>query len=107
MTKNEMKSYLGNYKKLKTRANRLLWEIERFPQDSAFLRPILKNVTDTVEDIAAKISCVENADQRELLVRKYIYGETFEEIGESMSYTGRHVQRLVNFAIASIPEVEK
>lgn len=105
MTQIEMKKYLGNYKRLKTRANKLVWEIERFPQDRVFLQPILKKVTDTVEDITAKISEVENTDYRELLIRKYIYGETFEEIGESMCYSSRHVQRMVNVAIASMREV--
>lgn len=105
MTTNEMKGYLGNYRKLKLRADKLIRDIELYPSDKAFLIPLLESVTKTAEDISEKISAVENNESRELLFRKYINGETLEEIGDKMCYSARHVQRLINSAIATMSEV--
>ena len=106
MSVNEMKSYLGGYVKLKTRAEKLVRDIEIYPSDKKFLQPLLESVTETVEDIAARISAVENTENRELLFRKYINGETLEEIGDKLCYSARHVQRLINSAVALMSEVE-
>lgn len=106
MTVNEMKNYLAGYQKLMLRAKKLIREIETFPQDKSFLEPLLSNITSTAEDISLKISAVKNSDHRELLCRKYINGETLEQIGESMCYSARHVQRMLNCAVASMSEVD-
>ena len=105
MTINEMKNYLGSYTKLKRRAEKLMRDIEQFPSDKRFISPLLKSVTETAEDISAKILAIEKPENRELLFRKYINGETLEEIGEDMCYSARHVQRLINYAIAAMEEV--
>ncbi len=102
----EMKSYLASYIKLKMRAEKLMRDIELYPTDKKFLIPLLESVTVTAEDIAEKISAVENTENRELLFRKYINGETLEEIGDKLCYSARHVQRLINSAIASMSEVD-
>ena len=106
MSVNEMKSYLASYVKLKTRAEKLVRYIEIYPSDKKFLQPLLESVTETAEDIAARISAVENTENRELLFRKYINGETLEEIGDKLCYSARHVQRLINSAVALMSEVE-
>ena len=106
MTVNEMKCYLAGYVKLKMRAEKLMRDIELYPSDKKFLVPLLESVTETAEDIATKISSVENTENRELLFRKYINGETLEEIGDKLCYSARHVQRLINSAVASMSEVE-
>ncbi len=105
MSVNEMKNYLSSYQKLMQRSKKLIREIEIFPQDKSFLEPLLCQVTSTAEDISLKISAVKNPDYRELLFRKYINGETLEQIGESMCYSARHVQRMLNNAVASMSEV--
>lgn len=61
----------------------------------------LKTATE-IEDF---ISCAENFIQREVLTRKYIYGETNEQIAESMNYSTRHVARLANSAVNSLEKV--
>lgn len=106
MSVNEMKSYLASYAKLKTRAEKLVRDIEIYPSDKKFLQPLLESVTETAEDIAARISAVENTENRELLFRKYINGETLEEIGDKLCYSARHVQRLINSAVAGMSGVE-
>lgn len=105
MTVSEMKTYLGSYRRLVGRANRLSQDISSFPGDSSFLTPLLNQVTKKSEDIANKVMRVENFDKREILIRKYINGETLEEIGTSMGYSPRHVQRLINNAVETMEEV--
>ena len=90
MTINEMKGYLGSYTKLKKRADKLMRDIELFPSDKKFIAPLLESVTETAEDITAKILAVKKPENRELLFRKYINGETLDEIGEDMCYSARH-----------------
>ncbi len=106
MTTNEMKSYLANYKRLKIRAESLTRDMEKFPSDRPFLEPLLNNVTLTAEDIAEKISMVEKGERKELLIRKYINGETLEEIGDSMGYSSRHIGRLLTLAVSSMKDVK-
>ncbi len=106
MTVNEMKNYLSEYRRLKHRAERLEVEIECFPQDKVFLEPLYKSVKKKVEDISSKIRSVKKSEYREILIRKYINGETLEEIGDSFCYSARHVQRLLKRAVSTIEGVD-
>ncbi len=105
MTVNEMKRELGDYQKLVSRAKRLSAELRLFPEDKEFLEPLLRTVSEKTVAINGMINTVREPDKKEMLYRKYILGETLEQIAESMSYSSRHVQRMLNSSIESMAGV--
>ena len=48
------------------------------------------------------IASVPDAVQREVLTRRYIIGQTWEDIAESMSYSRQHVTRLHGYALQNM-----
>jgi RNA polymerase sigma factor (sigma-70 family) len=48
------------------------------------------------------INKLRDTEKKEILYRKYIKGETLEQIGEEMGISSRHVQRLINTAIETL-----
>ena len=48
------------------------------------------------------IASVPDAVQREVLTRRYIIGQTWEDIAESMNYSRRQITRLHGYALQSI-----
>lgn len=62
----------------------------------------LRRHLEKATEIEAFISSAKNIIHREVLTRKYIYGETAEQIAESMNYSPRHITRLVASAICSL-----
>lgn len=58
-------------------------------------------------EIEAVIRKVENGKYRELLVRRYLNGKTFEEVAVKMHYTWRQVHRLHGRALIAVAEVLK
>ena len=54
-------------------------------------------MADLVEvscEISRAIQKVENYDYQDLLVKRYILGETWEKIAEDMNYSEQHIHRL-------------
>lgn len=107
MTINEMKRELSDYQRLVARAKRLSSELRLFPDDREFLEPILRSVSEKTVTINGMINTVTEPEKKEMLYRKYILGETLEQIAESMSYSSRHVQRMINASIESIAGVSR
>ena len=58
-------------------------------------------------EIEAVIRKVENGKYRELLVRRYLNGKTFEEVAVKMHYTWRQVHRIHGRALIAVAEVLK
>lgn len=58
-------------------------------------------------EIEAVIRKVENGKYRELLVRRYLNGKTFEAVAVEMHYTWRQVHRLHGRALIAVAEVLK
>ena len=48
------------------------------------------------------IASVPDAVQREVLTRRYIIGQTWEDIADSMSYSRQHVTRLHGYALQNM-----
>lgn len=106
MSINEMKRFLSGYGRLKYRAGRVNSELKSNPDEAKYLKPLLLEIERGCAAIVEAISNVENSHNRELLYRKYICGETLEELGDNLGYSPRHVSRLLSLAIASMNEVE-
>jgi DNA-directed RNA polymerase specialized sigma24 family protein len=54
------------------------------------------------QQIIKAINSVDNPLYKALLIRRYINGETNEEISKNMNYEERHVRRLLKKSIESI-----
>ncbi len=105
MTVAGMKKYLARYIKLIHKCKNLSKETAEFPEYRAFLIPLQDKLNDTVADIVRRITDVENDTYRELLIRRYLQGESLESIGRNMSYSSRHISRMINAAVAEVEGV--
>ena len=63
------------------------------------------DLVDVTCDIARTISKVENYDYEDLLVKRYVLGETWEKIAEEMNYSEQHIHRLHGEALKKISDV--
>ena len=107
MSISEMKRYLSRYARLKQRAARVHRELISNPEEAKYLSPLLREIEQSCAAITEAVERTENNEMRELLYRKYICGETLEELGYNVGYSPRHVSRLINLAIASMGEVDR
>lgn len=102
MDRNNVKKKLSDYRKLMARVQQLNIDIQIFEGS----RKELINERDKCLLLARDIECAIKKEQdlrkREILIRKYIYGDTLEEIGERLSFSSRHIQRLLNSAADKI-----
>lgn len=102
ITASEVKKELGDYIRLMNRAKRLTAEVKFFPEDRVLLEPLMNTISEKAESINEMIGKLRDTEKKEILYRKYIKGETLEQIGEEMGISSRHVQRLINSAIEAL-----
>jgi DNA-directed RNA polymerase specialized sigma24 family protein len=76
-------------------------EIERQMSDE------LKNLVDTRAEIEAAIQAIPETHYRELLERRYIYGERWEQIAVDMNYNYRTVFKVHGYALGKLQIPEK
>ena len=104
MNRNEIKKYLDGYRINMAKAGRLKDEMENF---TASAPSILKEIEECIKQsgmIEGVIISHKNICQREIMLRKYIYGQTLEKIAEELNYSPRHIQRILNDAVDSLGE---
>ena len=63
---------------------------------------LLKEMTSARERTERLINTVANPVQREVLTRRYIIGQRWEDIAESMNYSRQHVTRLHGYALKTL-----
>lgn len=102
MTKAEIKKYLSRYRAEMARAQRLKVDQLRFSCSSDLLQKQIDEATRNAEGIESAICAEQDLMNREILMRKYIYGDTLEEIACQLNYSVRHVQRLLDHAVDSL-----
>lgn len=102
MSRNDTKKYLEGYRKNMARAQRLKMQMKAF---TASAPSISREIEDCVRHsgiIEGFIISHNNICQREILLRKYVYGQTIEKIAEELCYSPRHIQRILNSAVDSL-----
>ncbi len=102
MNRAEVKKYLEGYRNNMARAGRLKGEMENF---TASAPSILNEIEECIKQsgmIEGVIISHKNICQREIMLRKYIYGQTIEKIAEELNYSPRHIQRILNDAVEAI-----
>ncbi len=102
MTLCEKKKILGEYTESIANAQRLRGDMERYTASAASIQREIERYLSRAEDIEGIISLVEDNFQREVLLRKFIYGETLESIGQSFCYSTRQIQRILNSAVSQL-----
>ena len=99
MTIAEKKEFLKEYTKSMARVQRLNYELEKYHAASLIIEPEIEHCVSTAENIESLIYSITNNLQREIMLRRFIYGETLEEIGEALCYSPRHLQRIITKVI--------
>ena len=102
MTRIEVKEYLGRYRMCMAKAQRLKIDMERFSASAPSIDRERLECVKQAREIERIISSHEDYTQREVLTRKYIFGDTLELIGEVLNFSPRHVQRIINTAAEKI-----
>ena len=104
MTKREVKDYLQNYRTCMARIQRLKTDIDIFTASASSIREEMEDCRKVCQNIEKHISQHKDFMEREILIRKYIYGDTVEEIADAMNYSERQIQRIADKGILRMAE---
>lgn len=99
MTNNEVKAFLRQYRTCMAKAQRLKADMEIFTASAKSIKGEFDECINRSAKIEKLISSHKNYLEREILIRKYIYGDTTEEIAERLNYSPRHIQRIGDRAV--------
>lgn len=98
MDRNSVKKKLAEYRKLMARVEQLNIDIQLYESSRDELIFERDKYLFSAKQIEKAIKKENDLRKREILVRKYIYGDTLEEIADRLSFSSRHIQRLLNSA---------
>ncbi len=131
------KEYLNGYREAKRREKRILEQIQRLRLDKMFpclqnddmphghnqsdlsdyavkmdelmeeLKKERLRAVDEYNEIYKTISRLENENEKEVLVRRYINGDKWEEIAVKMNYGYRHIHKIHGSALINIKVPEQ
>ena len=102
MDRNNVKKKLAEYRSLMARVQQLNIDIQLYEssrKELTYERDKCLLFANHIENVIKK---EKDLRKREILIRKYIYGDTLEEIAERLSFSSRHIQRLLNSAAEKI-----
>ena len=102
MTVSDKKKILNGYGENILAAQRLKADLDRYTASAASIQREIDRYLAQAEDIEGIIGLVKDNFKREILLRKYIYGETFESMGLSLGYSSRQLQRIINRAVSEL-----
>lgn len=102
MDRNDVKKKLSEYRKLMARVQQLNIDIQLYESSREELISEREKCLSSANFIEKAIKKESDLRKREILIRKYIYGDTLEEIAERLSFSSRHIQRLLNSAADKI-----
>lgn len=66
---------------------------------------VMADLVEVSCEISRAIQKVENYDYQDLLVKRYVLGETWEKIAEDMNYSEQHIHRLHGEALKKISKM--
>ena len=84
------------------KAGQLEIEINIYEGSKNELSKKLKDCLDSAKRIENAINSQEDIRKKEILIRKYIYGDTLSEIADRLCFSERHIQRLLDSAVCDI-----
>ncbi|MBO5852234.1 MAG: hypothetical protein J6Q74_00270 [Clostridia bacterium] len=98
MTALQTKKYLDQYRVHMAKACRLKRDMEWYEASRESMQREVEECIRKSNIIEGVICSFEDIRGRELMLRKYVYGQTIERIAEELNYSSRHVQRMLNDA---------
>ena len=98
MTVAQTKNYLDQYRIHMARACRLKKDMEWFEASRESVQREIEECIRKSNIIEGVIASFEDIRGREIMLRKYVYGQTIEKIAEELNYSSRHIQRMLNNA---------
>lgn len=98
----ETKKYLEGYRKSMARAQHLRGQMAAFAASAPSISREIEECIKQGGIIEGLIISHSNICQREILLRKYVYGQTIEKIAEELCYSPRHIQRILNTAVETL-----
>lgn len=102
MTAVQTKKYLSEYRLHMARAIRLKREMETFKASKASIQKEIEECINKSGIIEGIIASHGNLCEREIMLRKYVYGQTIEKIAEELNYSPRHIQRILTGAVGEL-----
>ena len=102
MTRQDKKRLLGEYRICMARAHRLRGDMEIYTACREGLEREVRRSLDRAAAIEAAISQIPDLLCREVMLRRYVYGDTLEVISDSLNYSTRHLQRIINSAVDNL-----
>lgn len=102
MTRDETKRYLEGYLINMARAQQLKRKLEVYSMSAPSIEKEIDCYVNESGRIERHISSCEDMLAREIITRKYIYGQSLEMIAEALSYSVRQIQRILNTAVEKL-----
>ncbi|MBR4099774.1 MAG: hypothetical protein IKK55_02160 [Clostridia bacterium] len=90
----DKKQFLKSYLLQQSKIDRLNEMIDINPKKKDLYLQQIAECEAVRSEIEEKISLIDDELLKELLIQKYIFGKTLEEIGLILNYSKRHAERL-------------
>ena len=102
MTKLQTKKYFEGYLINMARVQRLKRELEFYIAAAPSIKREISECIKKSNAIEGIIISHSDICEREIMLRKYIYGQTIERIAEELCYSERQIQRILSSAVEKI-----
>ena len=102
----EVKKILEQYRPSMAKVGRLQMDKQIYKNCAKTIDTEISTCRQVAKNIENKINEIENLLYREVLIRRYIYGETNEHIAEELNYSTRHIQRIMNEAVEEYRKIQ-
>lgn len=102
----ETRKILEQYRPSMAKVGRLNLDKEIYKNCAKSIDAEISRCKQIAESIENKINEIENLVYREVLIRRYIYGETNEHIAEALCYSPRHIQRIISDAVVEFQKIQ-
>ena len=102
----ETRKILEQYRPSMAKVGRLLMDKQIYKNCAKTIDAEINTCKQIAGNIENKINQVENIIHREVLIRRYIYGETNEHIADELCYSTRHIQRIMSEAILEFQKIQ-
>lgn len=106
MEMKETRKILEQYRPCMAKVGRLQMDKQIYKNCAKSIDAEITLCKQIAKNIENKINEIENLIHREVLIRRYIYGETNEHIADELCYSARHIQRIMGDAVAEFQKIQ-